>query len=383
MKRALIALVFVAMPALAAEKWWDFYNRGVNAVRTKNYDVAVTALQRSLAEMPSESGSARARNESIVYVPHFWLGVAKFNLGDVDGALREWKTSEEQGAVQSTQYYSQLRDWVARAQQQKQRTLDSSAADSKRDANGAVGRAVSAQMDAVSAGADRSDRYRAAQRKLQEAVEAVNSAGTDARSYRRAAEIAQQAHDLFVTAAEEAKQQKAARPAVVMRPPPVKPSVGAGAPAGPAAGETPAPTAQRQPVKPSVGAGVSAGPPAGETLAATHAPPVVVASVVTPKPADDPMRFQLEAAYRAFAAGDLGASEQLLSRILTQREAGEVYLLRGCVRYTRSMLAKQQDTRGATDDFRAALKLNRGLRLDPAAFSPKLIAFFEQIKKQG
>jgi len=47
------------------------------------------------------------------------------------------------------------------------------------------------------------------------------------------------------------------------------------------------------------------------------------------------------------------------------------------------MLAKQQDTRGATDDFRAALKLNRGLRLDPTAFSPKLIAFFEQIKKQG
>ena len=47
------------------------------------------------------------------------------------------------------------------------------------------------------------------------------------------------------------------------------------------------------------------------------------------------------------------------------------------------MLAKQQDTRGATDDFRAALKLNHGLRLDPAAFSPKLIAFFEQIKKQS
>ncbi len=345
MKRALIALVFMAMPAMAAEKWWDFYNRGVNAVRTKNYDVAVTALQRSLAEMPGESGSARARNESIVYVPHFWLGIAKFNLGDIDGALREWKTSEEQGAVQSTQYYSQLRDWVSRAQQQKQRTLDSSAADSKRDANGAVGRAVSAQMDAVAAGANRSDRYRAAQRKLQEAVEAVNSAGTDARSYRRASEIAQQAHDLFATAAEEAKQQKAARPAKPIVIPP------------------PAPPPQPQPL------------PVQQ--------PAVVASVVTPKPAEDPMRFQLEAAYRAFAAGDLGASEQLLSRILTQRETGEVYLLRGCVRYTRSMLAKQQDTRGATDDFRSALKLNRGLRLDPAAFSPKLIAFFEQIKKQS
>jgi len=27
------------------------------------------------------------------------------------------------------------------------------------------------------------------------------------------------------------------------------------------------------------------------------------------------------------------------------------------------------------------LKLNRALRLDPASFSPKLIAFFEQIRR--
>src|SRR5712692_8091 len=151
MKRALIALVFMAMPAMAAEKWWDFYNRGVSAVRTKNYDAAVTALQRSLAEMPGESGSARARNESIVYVPHFWLGIARFNLGDIDGALREWKTSEEQGVVQNTPYYAQLRDWVGRANSEKQRRSESAAGESKREANAAVGRAVSAQMDAVAA----------------------------------------------------------------------------------------------------------------------------------------------------------------------------------------------------------------------------------------
>lgn len=360
-KLVAIALLAVALPALAADKWWDYYNRGVNAIRAKSYESAADALQRSMAEMPNESGSARTRNEMIVYVPHFWLGIAKFNLGDVDSALREWKTSEEQGVVQSTQYYSQLRDWVARAQQQKQRNLETAASESKREANASVGRAVSAQMDAVAAGADRNDRYRSAQRKLQEAMETVAGAGTDVRSYKRAAEAAQQAHDLFATAAEEAKQQKAARPPAVARPqPPPKVIV-------------PQPQPQPQPVQVPQPQTVLQPPPAPA--------PVVVASVVPQKPAEDPTRFQLEAAYRAFAAGDLGASEQLLSRILVQRETGEAYLLRGCVRYTRSILGRQPDMRSATSDFRAALKLNRALRLDRSAFSPKLVAFFEQVKR--
>src|ERR1700738_593473 len=138
MKRMLIAIVLIALPALAADKWWDYYNRGVTAVRAKSYEAGADALQRSLAEMPAESGSARTRNEIIVYVPHFWLGIAKFNLGDIDAAPREFSTSEEQRSVQSTPYYSQLRDWVARAQQQKQRTLETAAGDSKREANAAV-----------------------------------------------------------------------------------------------------------------------------------------------------------------------------------------------------------------------------------------------------
>ena len=76
-------------------------------------------------------GAARARNEIITYTPHFWLGIAKFNLGDLDGALREWKTSEEQGVVQNTPYYAQLREWVARSNTEKQRLSENAAADSK------------------------------------------------------------------------------------------------------------------------------------------------------------------------------------------------------------------------------------------------------------
>ncbi len=34
----------------------------------------------------------------------------------------------------------------------------------------------------------------------------------------------------------------------------------------------------------------------------------------------------------------------------------------------------------ANDDFKAALQRNRSLKLDPRAFSPKLVARFEQVR---
>jgi len=36
---------------------------------------------------------------------------------------------------------------------------------------------------------------------------------------------------------------------------------------------------------------------------------------------------------------------------------------------------------GASLDFTEALKINRSLRLDASAFSPKLVAFFEQVRR--
>src|SRR5207247_351545 len=152
-----------------------------------------------------------------------WLGIAKFNLGDLDGALREWKTSEEQGVVQNTPYYAQLREWVGRANSETQRRSENAAAVSKREANAAVGRALSAQTDAVAAGADRSDAYRAAQRKLREALDTNSKAGTDIRIYQRAADLAMQARDLFAGAAVDAKKEKAARPPAVARQTPPQP----------------------------------------------------------------------------------------------------------------------------------------------------------------
>lgn len=101
---AVLLFSLVALPLAAAEKWFEAYDRGVAAVGSKNYKAAAEALQRAVAEMPNEGTGVRAKNSLITYVPHFWLGIAKFNLGDTEGALREWRISEEQVVIARTEY---------------------------------------------------------------------------------------------------------------------------------------------------------------------------------------------------------------------------------------------------------------------------------------
>jgi hypothetical protein len=93
---------------------------------------------------------------------------------------------------------------------------------------------------------------------------------------------------------------------------------------------------------------------------------------------------ELESAYRAFAAGNLDSAEQTLTALLDRKPTGEAYLLRGCARYTRAMLSRAPSAAlaAAASDFKAALVQNGNLRLDARLFSPKLVAFFEQVRSE-
>jgi hypothetical protein len=444
MKRAAVALLLAAaLPAFAAEKWVEAYNRGVTQVRTSSFQAGAQSLQRAIEEMPQENAAERVRDQIFTYTPHFWLGIAKLNLGDPDGALREWKISEEQGAIQNTPYYAQLRDLIGRANSEKQRRAEGAATPSKQEANGAIGRALSAQMDAVTAGGDRSETYHAAQRKLAEAKDINAKAGIDVRAYKRSAELAEEARDLFANAAEEAKRQRASRP---VRPNPLPQRK-------PAPGEViipfddvPQPKQTVQPQPPA---------PVPVPVTQTVPPPQPKSEVKKPEPqpeaesealvsarmavqqyrrrlvtlnlstseaqrldgelkprsdaktiqrvldqvaakereldarkpaevvtASDPSHELLQSAYRAFAAGDLTSSDRALTQLLSTKESAEAYLLRGCARYTQAMLSRNNGPllASATADMTTALRLNPSLRLDPTSWSPKLVAFFEKVK---
>jgi hypothetical protein len=442
----LCALMIVPPLAAAADKWYDWYNKGVAAVRGDQYKEGADALQRSIAEMPVETASARAGNVIITYVPHFWLGIARYNLGDVDAALREWKTSEEQGVVQNTQYFGTLREWVARANSQKQRNAEKGAAESRKAANAAMGRALDGQAAALAAGADRSDSYRAAQRKLQEALDTFNKAGTDVNAYHHASDLAGQARELFATSTDAAKQAKASRPQPpkpqpreivipvpmddtppsktqttpvtqtamprpgppTIQPPklePAKPAPQPPAPAPEVESETLVSARvavqlfkrhlldARQPARSAhdlerqldghpteaVIARVKGAVEQGERVLAQKAKPV---TPIAPLPVPAPGVSPIEPAWRAFAAGDLGRADTLLSALIAASPTADAYMLRGCTRWTRATLVRHGDVSAAESDFRAALKLNQVLGLDPATFSPKLVAFFEQVRRR-
>jgi hypothetical protein len=391
MKRIAIALSLLLLlatraSAAAPEKWWDAYARGVAAVNSRSYKAAADALQKSIAEMPNEGTNVRTRKELITYVPHFWLGIAKFNLGDADGALREWKVSEEQGVVARTEYYARMKDWVARAQTEKQRNAQDNASSSKKAADVAISKALEIQLDALSAGGDRAESYLAAQRKLMEARTQFQKAGTDVGAYKSAEQIAQQAASLFANAAEEGEKLKAARAAA---PPPVRKTVVAPPPVVKAAVIPVAlppvvvktETAAATPVisEAEVTKRIAEQEEKRRKLVQQPPPPVVVTATALP-----PARPDLRPAFRAYASGDLASSERLLTGILRATPAAEAFLLRGCARYTQAMLSRKPEPLllGATDDFRAALEHNGALRLDRNAFSPKLVAFFEQVRSR-
>jgi hypothetical protein len=440
-KRAAL-LLLLALPAMAAESWSDAYNRGVDLVRAGKYQPGAQALQHAIDDAPQENAAARVRDQIFTYTPHFWLGIARLNLGDPDGALREWKISEDQGVVQNTVYYAQLRDLIGRANSQKQRRAEGAAVPSKQEANDAIGRAISAQADAVTAGGDHSDTYHAAQRKLAEAKDTNAKAGIDVRTYKRAADIAEEARAMFVQAAGDAKKQRAARP--VKAPPLPQPKVAPGEivipfddvpqpkqtvqpkPLVPVTQTVPAPKAEVK--KPEIQPETASEDFVNAQLAVqayrrrliamklsvadaqrierqlkpgsdaktirrvvdevaakereldARKPPEV--AVATSPPAPDPMRVQLESAYRAFAAGDLASSDRALTQLIAAKESAEAYLLRGCERYTQAMLSRNGDPllASAAADMQSALRLNRALQLDATAWSPKLVAFFANVK---
>lgn len=444
MKRVLLILL-IAAPALA-QPWYDAYNRGVAAVRAKNYAAGAEALQAAIREIPTENVKLRANREFITYLPHMWLGIARAGLNEPDAALAEFRISEEQGVVQNTPFYALMRDWASQAQQQKKRSAESAASGPKRDANAAIGRAIGAQTDALTAGADRSDAYRNAQRKLQEALDTFNRAGMDIRAYNHAGELATQARELFAGAAAEARRQKAARPPAPVpkpqpkevvvpffeEPPPKKPVLITNTTVTPPPQPVPQPppvVVPPQPQPPAVSESLVAarialqnykrklieakqpvidathferelaGNPDEKTIARVAAQVAEherrLDEKLKPKPVEPPppqavqvatpvdTRPELVAAYRAFAGGDLAASESLLTSAIAKSPTGEAYMLRGCTRYTRAMLSRTPDALlpAAADDFRAALRMKAALSLSDGAFSPKLVAFFESVRK--
>jgi tetratricopeptide (TPR) repeat protein len=72
---------------------------------------AVVYLTQAIAQRPQEGGNVTLYGTTPgIYLPHFYLGLAFFNLGQYALAIEAWKNSEEQGAVQKALEYRELRE---------------------------------------------------------------------------------------------------------------------------------------------------------------------------------------------------------------------------------------------------------------------------------
>ena len=447
-----VAVLLIASNVMAADKWWDYYKRGTAAMARSDWSTVADQMSKSITLKGEEVLAAKAaRNEILVYVPHYWLGIARFNLGDVEAAIREWDISQDQGVVQKTQYYPDLRGYLARAQAQKAKGVAARSVDARKAAEAALNKAIGSQVQAISGGGDRSETYRLANRRLQEAWDQFNKAGNDSKAYARAAETATKAQEFFEAAAGEAASRKLAKSpprarqqpqaplpqtAVVVTPPPVQVA------APPKTVVPDVVEAPRLPENPDLdrvrsllarfeqklddtASGGSADADLSQFLrsqdarvkqwmAALAEDPSqkkaaeiekALASLdrelsqrltriasVTVTSADASKRYipsatiraDLKKAYIAYASGKLEESEAMLTRIVKKApRADEAYLLRGVVRFTRLTLSGRKDPPmdGAYADFRAALERNGTLTLDPVYFSPKVIAFFGQVRQ--
>jgi hypothetical protein len=429
-----VCLLFGLAAGAAEEGWGDVYEKGQAAAEKRDWAATRDLMQRSIALKPGEQNPAVFKKKSFVYIPHFWLGIALFQLGDIDGAAREFATSESQGVIRNTAYFAQLNSWKARVQEEKVKRAQLEASDVRKAADNAIQDATLKQTEAMLVtGGDRTDDFQKGRRLLEDAVRAYDKAGTDQTAYRKVAEDAGRAKSLFESAARTAK---AAQQRPVTRPPvaPPKPD--------------PAKLAEEQrqrelaEARAAVGAkldgldaklddveeefrgdrslqsyvqnarsraeqwsamiaaatdpvevqkiGQSVGT-ADEQLIqkvamarAAKAQPVNVEMPSTTSGAGlEEVRRELRRAWAAFVSGGLADCESIATSLIdSKRGTDEAYAIRGIARYTEAMTRSDDAMLDkATADFATALKLNPKLSFDSKRLSPKLVRYFDEIRK--
>ena len=188
---ALLILALGLTSAAAADSdWADAYRRGLHASAAENYPEAIEEFRHAIAGRPMEFIDEQHPINGIpIYLPHSFLGAAKLRFGDAEGALAEFKISEQQGVVaQHANYAEQQSRWkvwaIARIK-----------------AASAIRLATEAQRRAIAASADRTETYRKAVRALEQATYAYEKKTGDEGSYvelyRHAFEYASEASNLF------------------------------------------------------------------------------------------------------------------------------------------------------------------------------------------
>lgn len=431
---ALLLLVAAVSLHAAPEQWADPYDKGLTAAERNEWAAVRDFMQKAIAAKPVEQASARNKNRTYVYVPHFWLGLALYQQGDIDGAMREFSTSQSQGVIQNTQYYSDLLKWIARVQEEKGKRERAAATDVRKLADTAIQNATLSRGDAMLAGGDRTDDFQKGKRLLEEAIRMYDDAGTDQASFKKVAQDANQARQLFESvakAAKSAQQRPVTRPQPPQQPKPdsaklaeeqkarelkdaraavtakldefdVKLNAAEQSFAADRSIQSHVQNARAQTEQWSAVLAAATDPAEAQKVSqsvamaeeqlsqklamarATKAPPEQIEMpTTTSAEGREEIRRELRKAWSAYAAGGFTECESITTALIgNKRGTDEAYAIRGIARYAAAMTASDDAMLDkAASDFATALKLNPRIRFDKKRLSPKLVAFFDEIRK--
>jgi hypothetical protein len=104
-----VAAAMLAFGAVASADYRASFEKGIKAIDNKDWSGAIEALRAAVAEKSVEGERVLIygmRYKS--YLPHYYLGLAYFNTGNCDAAVKAWAESERQGPVREAAEYKTL-----------------------------------------------------------------------------------------------------------------------------------------------------------------------------------------------------------------------------------------------------------------------------------
>jgi tetratricopeptide (TPR) repeat protein len=101
--------LILLVAAAALGDYRESYGKGIRAIDNSDWSGAIEALRAAAAEKSKEGERVLVYGMRFKpYLPHYYLGLAYFNTGNCQAALRAWAESERQGAVRETAEYRTL-----------------------------------------------------------------------------------------------------------------------------------------------------------------------------------------------------------------------------------------------------------------------------------
>src|SRR5688500_12993687 len=109
MRRLLVAFaISLVLSVSAFADYRESFSQGIRAYRAENWRATAVLMQQALGEQPRETGRVQITgNETVPYLPSYYLGDALLRQGDCAGALTAFERARNTAAANN-------RSWLAR-----------------------------------------------------------------------------------------------------------------------------------------------------------------------------------------------------------------------------------------------------------------------------